>query len=46
MNYKLESQDRIIKLDVLKQALDVVALLQNSNRYAVEEIHLRFKVEE
>lgn len=46
MDHKGKSDDRIIKLDVPERAWDVAALLQNSDRYAVESIYSRYNLNE
>lgn len=46
MDYKGEDKDRIIQLSVPERSWDVVALLQNPDRYAVESIRSRYKPEE
>jgi fructose 1,6-bisphosphate aldolase/phosphatase len=39
-------RDRLIRLDVPERAWDVAALLQNPDRFAVEQIHSRHKPDE
>ena len=38
--------DRVIKLDVPERIWDVAVLMQNPDRFAIEEIHSRFAAEE
>lgn len=46
MEHKGSNEDRIIKLNVPEQSWDVAALLQNSDRYAIESIYSRYLPEE
>jgi fructose 1,6-bisphosphate aldolase/phosphatase len=41
-----KDRDRLIRLDVPERAWDVAALLQNPDRFAVEQIHSRHKPDE
>ncbi len=46
MDHKAKDSDRIIRLDVPERVWDVACLLQDTDRFAVEAIHSRYKPEE
>ncbi len=46
MDHKSQEEDRVIKLDLPEQIWEAAALLRDTDRYAVEAVHSRYKPDE